>query len=268
MVNRILVAALLLALGACRRADDIQRLEWPVMGTIAAVQWRNSELGADAAIEGRKIAGKVRKIFAEVERLLNRHDPNSEICSLAGYSDGEVLRRASSPARPCYEAAFRMRDATHGAFDPRWRGTNTLDLGAIAKGFAVDLAAAAIDKPCLIDLGGNLKAVGSEWRSAIAFSGECLVLKPGMAVATSAEYFRGRHIYDARSRQAVPGGVSVSVIHPHSAMMADALSTALFILGRDRGEEFLKANHPSATAVWLEVPPSSPTETPPPFRHP
>ena len=252
MISRILIAAMLLASGACRRADDVERLEWPVMGTVAAVQWRNSELGGASAAEGRIIAGKVRKIFAEVERLLNRHDPKSEINSLSGLSDSEVLLKATALVRPCYEAAFRMRDATQGAFDPRWRGTNTLDLGAIAKGYALDLAAAAIDKPCLIDLGGNLKSVDSEWRCAIAFSGERIVLKPGMAIATSAEYFRGRHIYDARTKKAVSGdGASVSVLHPNSAMSADALSTVLFILGRSKGEKFIRENHPSAVSFWL-----------------
>jgi thiamine biosynthesis lipoprotein ApbE len=34
-------------------------------------------------------------------------------------------------------------------------------------------------------------------------------------------------------------------------MMADALSTAMFIFGREKGEAFLKAHYPSAKAVWI-----------------
>ena len=249
---RFVLLTVIFALAGCSRQREIERLEWTVMGTVAAVQWRSCEV---SALEGRRIADRVRRVFREVETLLNRFDPRSELCRLQTLSDAEVLERCSPLVRPCYEAAFRMRDESGGAFDPRWRGSGTLDLGAIAKGFAVDLAAQAAQGPCLIDLGGNLKAVGGEWRTAVAFSGQRTVLRGGMAAATSAEYFRGRHIYDARTGGRSGGdGTAVTVIHPDSAMMADALSTALFILGKDRGEEFREKFHPEAEVVWIKAP--------------
>ena len=33
-------------------------------------------------------------------------------------------------------------------------------------------------------------------------------------------------------------------------MLADGLSTVMFILGRDKGEAFLKSRYPDAKAIW------------------
>jgi thiamine biosynthesis lipoprotein len=130
-----------------------------------------------------------------------------------------------------------------------------LDLGAIAKGYAVDLACAKAKESgleALVDLGGNLKATAGEWRTLIATSAETLVLTGGMACATSAEYFRGAHIRDAKSKARPDGTIrSVTVVHPSSAMLADGLSTVMFILGRERGEEFLHRHYPEARTVWI-----------------
>ena len=246
---RFLLAAVLL-LSGCAERGETARLEWVSMGTVAAVQFRGGET------EMRKrVVREVRGIFAEIERLCNAHDGKSELSSLAGLPDEEVLRRASPVVRPCYEAAFKLRDQTSGRFDPRWKGNGTLDLGAIAKGYAVDLACEKAKESgleALIDLGGNLKAVSGEWRTLIATSSQTLVLTGGMACATSAEYFRGAHIRDAKSKARPDGTIrSVTVVHPSSAMLADGLSTVMFILGRERGEAFLRRHYPEARTVWI-----------------
>jgi thiamine biosynthesis lipoprotein len=150
-----------------------------------------------------------------------------------------------------------MREKTGGRFDPRWRRDGTLDLGAIAKGYAVDLACERTKDAkleMLVDLGGNLKALSGEWRTAVCGSSETLVLTGGMACATSAEYFRGRHIKNALDGgEPVASGKSVTIVHPSSAMMADALSTVMFIMGRDEGGRFLDLHCPQASAMWLET---------------
>ena len=248
MLRAALAAVLLFA--GCPRAG-VDRAEWTVMGTLAAVQAR----GADAA----PLADPVRAVFAEVESLLSAHDPKSELSRLAPLGDAEVLARCAAFARPCYEAAFRLRDETGGVFNPRWRGKGTMDLGAIAKGFAVDLAAERIgrDGPdALIDLGGNLKAVRGDWRVGVRSSaggnpGDAFTLREGEACATSAEYYRGSHIRDGRTGEAAKSGVQcVTVVHPSSAMLADALSTVMFLLGRERGASFLSEHYPEARAIW------------------
>ena len=238
----LLTVGSLLAVGCGR--SQIERAEWPVMGTVAAVQWRESCEVPDKE--------SIRDVFAAVEGLLNAHDPESELSKLAKFDDDEVLLKCNPLVRPCYEAAFRMRDETGSAFNPRWRGRDTLDLGAIAKGFAVDLAAKAAKGKMLIDLGGNLKAVGGEWRVGIAGTDDSFVLGDGEACATSGEYFRGKHIFDGRTGAGIENSKlrSVTVIHPSSAMIADGLSTAMFVLGKSEGERYLSRFHPEAKVIW------------------
>lgn len=244
-VPRILIVALALcaALGCARKRPE--RIEWTTMGTTAAFLCRDK---ADLPLAQTVIA-----VFGEVERLMNAHDPDSELSRLAPLPDEEVLARCDARMRPCYEAAFRLMRETGGAFSPRWRGPATLDLGGIAKGFALDLAAEAIgERDVLLDLGGNLKVCGGEWKVGVyGKEGEVRRLASGEACATSGEYARGKHIYDGRTGAAVSNTIfSVTLIHPGSATLADGLSTILFILGQEKGEAFLRAHHPDATALW------------------
>lgn len=239
--------ALCLALGCARR--KLERVEWTTMGTVAAFNCRDAKDIARSA--------EVRETFAEVEALLNAHNPESELSRLAPLDEGEILAACDERMRPCYEAAFRLMRESGGAFNPRWRGPGTLDLGGIAKGFATDLAAERLgDCDALIDLGGNLKACGGEWRVGVfapqgGVPGEKFALSANAACATSAEYARGKHIYDGRTGLAVTNDlVSVTVIHPTSAMLADGLSTILFIFGEEEGESFLRTHYPESRAIW------------------
>ena len=248
MIRRCLAVVVLLeGLAGCGKAP-IERVEWPVMGTIAAVQTRG---------EGIQFLNGVREIvrgwFAVESDYFNAYDPKSELSRLQGLSDEELLKKCNPHAAVCYAAAFKLREQSGGAFDPRWKGAGTLDMGAIVKGFAVDNAALNCwnGEDILIDLGGNLKSVKGDWTVGIK-DGESFVLHEGEACATSARYYRGGHIKDGRTGEDVTNGVySVTVIHPKSAMLADGLSTTLFILGREKGEAFLKKHYPEARAVWL-----------------
>jgi thiamine biosynthesis lipoprotein ApbE len=244
----VMLSACCAGLAGCGKAP-IERVEWPVMGTVAAVQSRN----CDGDVLKRAVAD-VKEVFAQIESLLNAHNPQSELSRLAVCADDEILNRCNPLVRDCYLGAFRVRNETGGRFDPRWKGPGTLDLGAIAKGYAVDLAYEKV-KDCgaelLIDLGGNLKVVSGTWKVGIAGSAQQITLTNAMACATSAEYFRGSHIRDARtSRAPVSRLYSVTVVHPTSAMAADALSTVMFIYGKEQGNVFLNRYYPMARALW------------------
>ncbi len=240
----------------------VDRVEWQVMGTVAAIQTRSSGKTVLASpSDCRRIA---QEAFADVERLLNAHDPESELSRLSSLTEDEILsgcdkERSRFPwleTRPCYKAAFKLMKASGGAFNPRWRGPKTLDLGAIAKGFAVDVAAKAVyvdGADALLDLGGNLKALRGEggshkpWKTGVKNpKGEgfaaTVELNEGEALATSATYFRGAHIYDGRTVNPVTNGVASVTVLCRSAMWADGLSTTLFVLGPDEGRAFLETH--------------------------
>lgn len=228
-----------LLLGCSR--PKVERTEWVVMDTIAAVQFRGGR-------EDARTTRRVQEVFLRVTDEFNAFDRDSVINRTGECSDF---------GRPCWDFAFKLKEQTGGAFNPYWKGGDKLDFGAVAKGFAVDVAAESVrtnslPQQCglLIDLGGNLKAARGDWTVGIR-DGESFTLHEGEACATSARYYRGSHIKDARTGLDVTSAVhSVTVVHPSSAMIADGLSTVLFILGRERGEAFLKANYPEARAVW------------------
>ena len=148
-----------------------------------------------------------------------------------------------------------------------------LDLGGIAKGYAVDLAydrlRAASETDFLINLGGNLRAHGvpgagrTGWGIGVRdpFHGDSILgtvqLREGEATATSGNYerfvvldgVRYAHIIDPRSGRPVTGVAGVTVIAP-TAMQADALSTTLFVLGPEAGLRLL-ATFPGCQALWV-----------------
>ena len=69
--------------------------------------------------------------------------------------------------------------------------------------------------------------------------------------ATSALYFRGRHIYDARTGAPVSNDVASVTVRCRSAMLADGLSTALFVIGVDSGRNLRSRFDPDALVLFV-----------------
>jgi thiamine biosynthesis lipoprotein len=132
----------------------------------------------------------------------------------------------------------------------------TLDLGAVAKGLAVDMAARELAplENFAVDAGGDLylgghNADGARWSVGVRDPrGDGLIETlrvSDTAVCTSGDYERrsrsepgAHHIMDARSGDTASRLASVTVVAP-SAMVADAFATAAFALGPDEGARFL-----------------------------
>jgi len=136
-----------------------------------------------------------------------------------------------------------------------------LDLGAVAKGLAIDLAAKELEGfiHAVVEAGGDLhvrrrpgqNANGERWRVGIRHPRQDDALievlhVAEMAVCTSGDYERrdptgeGHHLIDPRRGASADAAASVTVIAP-TAMVADALATAAFVLGPARGLRFLDA---------------------------
>ena len=146
-----------------------------------------------------------------------------------------------------------------------------IDLGAVAKGFTGDVLAdqlrkAGIKSACL-SLGGNIHTIGANpegkpWRVGIQHptTGGALaaVEVTDKAVVTSGNYQRyfeenGEtywHILDPDTAAPARSGlVSVSIIGSEGTR-CDALSTALFVMGLDKAEEFWR-EHGDFEAVFV-----------------
>jgi len=135
-----------------------------------------------------------------------------------------------------------------------------VDLGGIAKGYGIDLAAEALlAAGCtsgLVEIGGDLRLIGHR-EGGEKWKVQTRDPRPGVhepmylrladaAVATSGDYARyftvqGRrlsHIVDPRTGRPVSDMPSVTVVAP-DATTADALATAISVLGPKEGVELI-----------------------------
>jgi thiamine biosynthesis lipoprotein len=150
-----------------------------------------------------------------------------------------------------------------------------LDMGGIAKGYAVDRAIETLQKSgvkgAIINAGGDLMAFGkrsakSAWviglqhprhSEEISASFAAENSNGGTAVATSGDYQkffivdgqRYSHILDPQTGVPNRDVISATVTAP-SVMQADILATIAFILGPDKGREFLKKLD-GVEAMWI-----------------
>jgi thiamine biosynthesis lipoprotein len=132
-----------------------------------------------------------------------------------------------------------------------------MDLGAVAKGLAIDMAAREL-RPLAnfaVDAGGDLYLAGhgptgAPWSVGIRHprdDGQWVASFQARdeAVCTSGDYERsrpggdGHHIIDPRSGSSARDVTSATVVAP-TAMVADALATAAFVLGPAEGLRLLE----------------------------
>ena len=149
--------------------------------------------------------------------------------------------------------------------DPQAR----LDVGAIAKGWAVQQVAANAPKGLLISVGGNVCATGPKdstgtpWLVGIQDPNggdqylHTIYVTSG-SVVTSGDYQRAyavdgkvyHHIIDSSTLMPSSYWRSVTIVCPDSGL-ADALSTALFLLPREEGQALL--DRCGAEALWVDA---------------
>ena len=149
-----------------------------------------------------------------------------------------------------------------------------LDLGGIGKGFATDAAAAMLDgtRGVLATLGGNIGAYGENpnrdsgnWVVGIADPDDnaafiATVEVRGLSVVTSGDYERyfeqdGKryhHIFDPATGYPADSGLRSVTVIDESSTRADALTTALFVMGLEEGMAFCGQNDIAAVFVTAD----------------
>lgn len=199
------------------------------------------------------------------KQSVGAYDPTvGPLVNLWGF--GPDSQREGLPSAAHVEAARTRCGWWRIELDPARRavlqpGGVYIDLSAIAKGHGVDRVAAYLRKQAcesfLVEVGGELvghglKPDGQPWwvelEHPVGKAREPLVLAlHSLAVATSGDYRRcwfdaaGKryaHTIDPRTGKPVSHGISsVSVVHKQ-CMLADALSTALMVMGSTEGMEY------------------------------
>ena len=263
-------------------AGPYNRLEYsePHMGTLVTIKvdTRNA-LRAEQA---------VRRAFARIHELdmrLSNYQADSEV----NHFDPT---RISADLRPPLELATRLRQQTGGRFDVTrtalfdlWRSARKtgrlpaadaiakarsteegrLDLGGIAKGYAGDEALRVLREAgegrALVAVSGDLVAGDGAWRVSLELTGRTISLRRA-AVSTSGDteqYLlaggqRYSHIVDPLTGMGLTNGVVASVV-ARSGMLADALATAVCLLGVQEGTR-LARRYGASVHACLGSPPS------------
>jgi thiamine biosynthesis lipoprotein len=193
--------------------------------------------------------------------------PSAVPCSPPGAHDTE---------RMLASAGWRRLEIDHAQRRVRQPGGLHIDLCGIAKGFGVDQVARALRRlgirDFLVEVGGELrgegvKPDGTPWWVALedppagnstqATASNIVIALHGLSVATSGDYRRFvehgerrfAHTIDPESgRPLANGTVTVTVLHK-SCMWADALATAMMVMGSDAAVGFARSHGIAARIV-------------------
>lgn len=168
-------------------------------------------------------------------------------------------------------ASFEIEDSGSGSFVFKAGNAYTrIEAGAFAKGYIADrLRELLLErgvKSAIIDLGGNIHTVGnnadgSPFRIGIKDPNgkeayRCLVEAADESVVTAGSYeryftdngVRYHHILDPKTGYPVSNGLASVTLKGPSSFVCDALATACFVLGEEKGQKLIqKFNNENGT---------------------
>jgi FAD:protein FMN transferase len=238
-----------------------------------------------ASDEKDYVAGASRECFELLDRMderMNRYHPSSDLSEIAALPAGGSTVVAFETWR-CLQRARGMEEITDGAFSPTHRDRDgrarwtlepggivrvlaapvRLDLGAIAKGFALDVMGELLREEWkiaawMLVAGGSTILIGERpapdrpWETRTAGR---LWRPDRLAVSGSGTAQRGAHVLDPRTGDPAPRA-SAWAFAP-TAAEADAWSTAAMILSdreldamNARGDVLLLAPSGPALRRW------------------
>lgn len=230
--------------------------------------WNPWQPGALATLNAALAAGHGTTVDAQLAHLIargralaaasgDRFNPAiGNLIELWGFHRADSALPSAVPAPQAVDQALaqrpRMVDLQLDGLQVSSRNPAVqLDLGALAKGYAVDLALETLREMgvenALVNAGGDLRTLGRPgkrpWRIGIKNPREpgvlaSLEVDAGESVFTSGDYERffehagGRyhHILDPATGYPAGGVRSVTIVHD-DAVTADAAATALFVAG-------------------------------------
>lgn len=269
---------------------QIERRARPLLGTFVEIRLRNGTEAVFAEAFGR---------IEAIQRLMSAHFADSDLGNIgrSGHRHAVTVDPATAEV---IRFSLALAEASDGAFDPvragvalvlggrrpwfgiampdpaaTWRDLSldglevrainplALDLGGVAKGYAVDVAAEIIEASGfsgVVNAGGDLRFIGGEERTAFIpkpdVEGDGVELReiPFPALATTGSYHfsaggGNADLIGATAGAQLPSGISITVF-AESCMVADAWTKVVLNLPRDQAAALLKAS--GCTALVLE----------------
>ena len=261
-------------------AVDRDALEYEIAGILEAVNAQMSTYRPESELSRFNAAGAAAPVMVSADTLAVVETALDVARLAGGAFDPTVgplveLWGFGPDGRRPVPSASRIADALaatgYGHIYPtaappaldKGRDGIRLDLSGIAKGFGVDRVAEHLERRgvayYLVEIGGELRGRGysprgDQWRVGIERpvaaerSVQRVVRLGGQALATSGDYriffeqdgARFSHLIDPRDGRPVDHGLASVTVIASSAMRADALSTALMVLGPDAGLELAR----------------------------
>ena len=257
--NRMLIVFFLLSTVATvcyqviTKDDPYETLEGEIFSTHYKVNYQSN---SSLKLNPLEIQSAIDTELNRIEWIASSWKKESEINRYVRAENKEKFP-LSEELNYLLEHSREMEKLTSGAFNIEHQ-KGKLDLSGIAKGYAVDRIAHYLTedlgiKSFLVDIGGEIKAKGinpkgEPWTVGIFAPPNDASIQPpkvkleNTSIATSGNYYKGSHIIDPKTGNAATNSlISVSVIHP-SNTTADALATALFVMGPDKGMTWAEKN--------------------------
>ncbi|RAP33761.1 hypothetical protein DID77_02575 [Candidatus Marinamargulisbacteria bacterium SCGC AG-439-L15] len=238
----------------------------PYLGTYVEVSVTGEKSAADLIQTSESIFNEIKKI----DTMMNAHNPNSEL-SFINQNAFKTNCRLSKDIYIVIKKALELSQLTNGNFDitlpklPTLKNTNkvanwqdiclkkttiqfrkklTIDLGGIAKGYAVDKAMEIIKDPSIevcINAGGDIRM--THWKQKIAH------IKVGCSEKKHLIPIKMKNTSIATSSHYYTENTPSSIIHPHTkkpdknphtisifapnCMLADALTKVIWLNPKD-----------------------------------
>lgn len=264
---------------------EVSRLELILSNwiTTSEISRLNVEAGRAPVRCSRELFGALNAALRWAETTGGAFDPTVEPLTqaLGLRDDGRTPGDASAGVAPASDTSAEsvpigwrhvhlLPAARSVRFDAPGVG---IDLGGIGKGIALDAAARTLQRhgvrSALLDFGGQVLAIGrppkqGAWAVGIADPDErdrsiAVIEIADLSVATSGNAERSimrqdgpiGHILDPRTRRPATFVGSVTVA-ARDATSADALSTALFVMGPKRGVAWADAREIAAVYLWRD----------------
>lgn len=223
----------------------------------------NSELSIlnrEAVSGWTRVSAELLKLLLAGQRVSELTDGAFDVtfASAGRYYD---YRQGTAPDDQTLDASVAGIDYRHIDIDANGSRVRFLhpatyvDLGGIAKGYAVDQAAAILERAGIsqasVAAGGDSRILGDRrgqpWVVGVRHprqADKMAVRLPlsDTAISTSGDYERFfmkdgeryHHILDPNSGKSAERSMSVTILGP-SGILTDALSTSVFVLGADKG---------------------------------
>ena len=256
-------------------ALDAVEAETYRLDALLAAQKDDSEIAAvndGAEVVSEETAALLRRALEIAAETNGAYDPTVYPLMRAwGFTDGNYR----VPADAELDALLQTTGWTEVSVD----GTTTslpegfaLDLGGIGKGYAAgrckEILKAHGVTSALLSLGGNVSALGSKpdgtaWTVAIEdpdggdylgtvqIADQCVVTSGGYQRYFEQDGVRYWHILDPETGKPARSGMKSVTIVSADDTLADALSTALFVMGPARAADFWREHRAEFGAVWL-----------------